>query len=69
MNPAPAIRDHRVHAILVEDEELGGDAESGENQAHEEEAQKTGFVEARVGALEDCGEFLAVLANAVHDQY
>ena len=69
MNSAPAIRDHRVHAVLVEDEELDGDAESGENQAHEEEAQKAGFVEPRVGTSEDCGEFSAVLADAVHDQY
>lgn len=69
MNSAPAIRDHRVHAVLVEDEELDGDAESREDKAHEEEAQEAGFVEAGIGALEDCGEFFAVLAHAVHDQY
>ena len=69
MNSAPAIRDHRVHAVLVEDEELDGDAECGENKAHEEETQEAGFVEARIGALEDCGELSAVFANAIHNQY
>ena len=69
MNSAPAIRDHRVHAVLVEDEELDRDAESGENKAHEEETQEAGFVQAGIGASEDCGEFFTVFAHAVHDQY
>ena len=69
MNSAPAIRDHRIHAVLVEDEKLDGDAESCENKTHEEEAQESGFVEASVGALDNCREFFAVFADAVHDEY
>lgn len=69
MDSAPAIRDHRVRAVFVEDVELDGDAEDGEDKAHEEQAQEAGFVEAGVGALQDRGEFFAVFADAIHNQY